>query len=61
MEGVKNNYKNNDRYDGINTDKTKLKLEFIIEIELNGKKWYIRRKLKDFIELNNIIAVMFNQ
>lgn len=40
-------------------DVKKTKLEFIIEVELNNKKWFIRRKLKDFVELNSIISIMF--
>ncbi len=35
------------------------KAEFIIEVGLNDKNWLIRRKLKDFIELNKIITIMF--
>lgn len=31
------------------------KLEFVIEVHLNGTSWFIRRKLKDFIELSHIV------
>ena len=37
----------------------KCKLEFIIQVSLNDKTWLIRRKLKDFVELNKIITIMF--
>jgi hypothetical protein len=37
----------------------KCKLEFIIQVSLNDKTWLIRRKLKDFVELNKIVTIMF--
>jgi hypothetical protein len=41
------------------TMEKKCKLEFIIQVSLNDKTWLIRRKLKDFVELNKIITIMF--